>query len=122
MSIRGIDRVQTFLGGIIDAKSRSVNSSADRDEKRDEQQRRREQMILSPAQIEEAFQALLETLQGSDLRAERHMENDKPHFVVIDKSGKVIRDLRSPHVVELYLKRISGETESQSGTLLKRSA
>ncbi|NCN39914.1 hypothetical protein GW916_01560 [bacterium] len=122
MSIRGIDRVQAFLGGIIDAKGRSVNAQADRDAQREEQERRRKSLELTPAQVEEAFQALLKSLSGTDLRAEKKTENGKPHFQVLDRTGKVIRDLRLGQITDLYLKSKSGEADVHSGTLLKRSA
>lgn len=122
MSIRGIDKVQAFLGGIIDAKGRSVNAHADRDAQKEEQEQRRKNLQLTPEQIEEAFRALLKSLSGTDLRAEKKIDNGKPHFQVFDSSGKVIRDLRLPHITELYLKSKSGESDVHSGTLLKRSA
>lgn len=122
MSVKGIGRVQAFLGGIIDAKDRPVNASADRDTKRDEQEQRRKKLRLSEEQIQEAFEELLETLSGTTLRAEKHMENDSPHFQVFDANNKVIRDLRLPHIIDFYFRSKSGEPEQQAGTLLKRSA
>jgi hypothetical protein len=120
MDIRGIQRIQAFLGGIIDGRQRPVNASNDRDAHRDQLQQRRRYMKLSKEQVDEAFSKLIEGLEGTGLVAEQIAVNNETHFVVKDKTNAVVRELKGLMITDLYLKKF--EEGDTSGTLLKRSA
>lgn len=122
MNIRGIGPINNLQGGIIDAKERSVNASdQDRDARQEQHERQKKQVKLTPEQIKEAFQALVDSLNGTGLRAVSEIENKLPVFKVFDKDNQEIRQLRYPRIVELYIER-NNEVAHRSGTLLKKSA
>lgn len=122
MNIRGIGPIQSVQGGKIETTNKSINSShEDRDAQREEQEERRKRIKLTDEQVLEAFKALVTSLSGSGLRASQDRENDLPVFRVFDQTGKEIRTIRYPRIVELYLKR-NEEQPGGSGTLLRKSA
>jgi len=121
MNIRGTPKLQAFLGGIIDGRPKSVNASNDRDSHRDQLQQRRRFMKLNKEQEDEAFQALLTSLSGTDLVAEKVETSEGLTFVVSNDKQQIVKELKGLLITDLYLQRFEG-SDGSSGTLLKRSA
>lgn len=118
MDIRGVQRVKAFLGGIIDSRQKTIDSSQDREAQREQLQRRKKQIKLTKEQEQEAFEALVKSLSGTELVAESHQEGENTVFFVKDAEGKIIRELRGLLITDLYIKRF----EATAGTLLRKSA
>jgi hypothetical protein len=121
MDIRGIQRARAFLGSIIDVRQKPVNASADRDAHRQQNEERRQFAKLTDEQVQEAFENLLASLGSCGLQAEHVKSSEGDVFVVKDKSGKTVRELKGLLITDLFLKGRTSEDNS-SGTLLKRSA
>lgn len=120
MDIRGIQRVRSFFGGIVDGRQKSVDSSSDRDAHRDQLQERRKNLRLSKEQEDEAFQSLIKSLSGTELHAERKEDESGTVFLVINTNNQVVRELRGLLITDIYLHRF--DSPDSSGTLLRRSA
>jgi hypothetical protein len=120
MDIRGVNRIKAFLGmGVESQRSKVAQSSEQRGSQQQKGDQPQKQFDLSHEQIEQAFSALLMSLEGSGLSAEKLLANGELFFIVKNPAGETLRRLGLIEIAELYFKR---KMEPQPGNILKRSA
>jgi hypothetical protein len=121
MNIKGVNFVRGFLGTSNNPKNRAVDASSDQNPQQNQQQKNnsRKIVVLSPEQEDEAFKALLLSLQGSGLVAEKVSESSETRFLVKTPGGQLLRTISGEQILNLYVER---KMESQPGALLRKSA
>ncbi len=120
MDIRGVNRIKSFLGmGVETQRSKVAQSSEQRGGQQKKEGDSNPQFDLKDEQIEQAFAALLLSLEGSGLSAEKINVDGALFFVVKNPNGDILRQLGQKEIAELYFKR---KMDPQPGNILKRSA
>ncbi len=120
MDIGGVNRIKAFLGMGLDPKRSRVAPSNEQQGQRQAKQDQKDQGFdMSEEQVDQAFLALLSSLEGSGLSAEKVVEGGDIFFIVKNPEGEHVRRLGAREINELYFKR---KMDPQPGNILKRSA
>jgi hypothetical protein len=120
MDIRGVNRIKSFLGmGVESHRSKIAQSSEQRGGQHQKEKDSPQNFDLKDEQVDQAFAALLLSLEGSGLSAEKVSSAGTIYFVVKNPNGETLRQLGPQEIAELYFKR---KMEPSPGNILKRSA